>query len=344
MTKQTLKHFALSPVLFGLALIPSLSLAQAGLASKLPGKRAASHAPQSTSRPSQAVVPGTASYSTFSYIDFPQSPYTYATGINSGAASPKMLIVGEYGPENEAGFRLQVEGKKGTTYAFSPVAYPRSSNQGAFGVNDFGQIVGIYGTGSGLNGYEYSSGKFTKIIVPFAGAQDTEPFDINNAGNVVGTWLDSSGVWQGFLLSGGVYTSFSCPGSTYTIAESLNNAGDIVGYYQDSSGNLHGFLLSGGTYTSIDFPGAILTYASGTNDSGDIVGGYCATSECVSDYDGLQGFLLSGGTFTTVNIPGADATAPIDLNNNGVIVGSYSDSRGGPDGAYSVSHSFIAFP
>jgi hypothetical protein len=341
MTRQSLKQIAVSSALVGLMLSSANSQAQGKFPARKGTYAAGSRSSQSTSRPTQALASGAASYSTFSYIDFPQSPYTYATGINSGAASSKMEIVGEYGPENEAGFRMQVEGKKGTTYAFSPVNYHGDSNQGAFGVNDFGQIVGVYGTASGLNGYEYSKGKFTTIIVPFAGAQDTEPFEINNAGNIVGSYLDSSGDFQGFLLSGGVYTSFAYPGSTDTIPESINNTGDIVGQYQDSSGNLHGFLLSGGTYTSIDFPGATLTYASGNNDSGDIVGGYCTTSECVSDYDGMQGFLLSGGTFTTVNISGADATAPIDLNNNGVIVGSYSDSRGGPE---SSAHSFIAFP
>src|SRR5271170_5591087 len=38
MTRQTLRHFALALSLFELALIPSVSLGQAGLASKLPGR------------------------------------------------------------------------------------------------------------------------------------------------------------------------------------------------------------------------------------------------------------------------------------------------------------------
>jgi uncharacterized membrane protein len=165
--------------------------------------------------------------------------------------------------------------------------------------------------------------------------------NINNSGGIVGTYETTSGVWQGYLLSGGGYTSFSYPGSTYTVPQGLNDAGDVVGLYQDSSGVEHGFLLSGGTYSSIDFAGATATYASGINDSGDIVGGYCLTSECVSDYDGMQGYLLTGGVFTTINVPAADATQPIDINNKGVISGSYSNPG---DGFTAISHSFIAYP
>jgi probable HAF family extracellular repeat protein len=340
MKKQTLKHFAMVGALLGLMLTAANSLAQGKLSPLKRNRAAASQASQSTSHPAQAPT-GATSYTTFSYIDFPQSPYTYVTGINLGAASSKMEIVGEYGPDLLAGFRLDVEGKNGTTYAFDPVTYPKSSNQGAFGVNDLAQIVGVYATATALNGYLYSKGKFTPIVVPFAGATDTEAFDINNSGDIVGNWYDSSGAFQGFLLSGGVYTSFTYPGSTSTVGYGINNNGDIVGFYEDSAGNSHGFLLSGGTYSSIDVPGATLTYAEVINDSGDIVGGYCTTTECVTDYDGSQGYLLSGGVFTTINVPGASATALLGLNNNGVVVGSYSDSRGGPT---SNAHSFIAFP
>jgi probable HAF family extracellular repeat protein len=341
MKRQTLKNFAIASALLGLMLSAASSMAQGKLPVLKRGRPATSHGSKGTNRPTQALNPGTTSYTTFSYIDFPQSPYTYATGINSGAASSKMLIVGEYGPELLAGFVLQVEGKNGMTYAFDPVAFPKSTNQGAFGVNDLGQIVGEYGTTSATYGYLYSKGKFTTIVVPFTGAVVTEAFDINNSGDIVGPFEYSSGVWQGFLLSGGTYTSLAYPGSNYTIAEALNNNGDIVGYYEDSSGNDHAFLLSGGTYSSIDVPGATLTYASGINDSGDIVGGYCTTSQCASNSDGEQGFLLSGGVFTTINVPAAAATAPIDINNNGVIVGSYSDPGAG---LTSTAHSFIAFP
>ena len=50
MTKQTLKNFAVALSLLGLALIPSTVSAQAGLASKLPGKN-----PQPPQRKQQAI-------------------------------------------------------------------------------------------------------------------------------------------------------------------------------------------------------------------------------------------------------------------------------------------------
>ena len=68
MTKQTLKNFALALGLLGLALIPSTSLAQVGLASKLPGKNPATAAAQTVSH--QAKTPGSPSY-TYTLLSFP---------------------------------------------------------------------------------------------------------------------------------------------------------------------------------------------------------------------------------------------------------------------------------
>ena len=46
------------------------------------------------------------------------------------------------------------------------------------------------------------------------------------------------------MLSGGVYTSFDPPGSTFTQPIGINTAGEITGAYRDSSGITHGFLAT----------------------------------------------------------------------------------------------------
>jgi hypothetical protein len=286
MTKQTIRNFALASGLFGLALIPSTSLAQVAFASKLPGKRPASAAAQAASH--QTKTPGSPSY-TFTLVSFPGSLSTFAEGINLGATTSKTEIVGGAG---EGGFLAKVAEKKTVTEAYEAVNYPHSSDpQTVAAVNDSGQIVGDYDDYD--QGYERSGAKFTPIVVPFAGALGTFPYGINNSGEIVGGWWDSNKDEHGFTLIGGTYTSFDYPGALETGGFGINSAGDIVGSYNDASGIPHGFLLSGGTYTSFNFPDAGETDSYAINDAGDIVGLYCTTTECPSALEGAQGFLLS---------------------------------------------------
>jgi hypothetical protein len=330
MPKQTLKTFALALGLMGLALISSTSRAQVGLDPKVLGKHLPTAAAQAASRP--ARTPGAPTY-TYTLLSFPGSLDTFAEGINLGAATSKMEIVGGAG---QGGFLARVSEKKTVSEAYEAVNYPHSSDpQTVAAVNDSGQIVGDYDDYD--QGYERSAGKFTKIAVPFAGAQGTFPYGINNSGEVVGGWWDSNKDEHGFTLIGSTYTSFDYPGASETAGFGINSVGDIVGGYNDSSGVAHGFLLSGGTYTSFDFPGAVQTDSYAINDAGDIVGAYCTTTECNSTFEGAQGFLLSHGVFTTIAIPGEVSTYAVGINNNGVVVGVYQDAAG-------VEVSFLATP
>jgi len=328
MTKRTLKHLALSLPVLGLALIPASSLAQVRLGAKLPGKGAASSATQAAR--SQAQTSGSPSY-TYTLLDYPGSLATVALSINKGATTSRTEIVGGYNDPNgymgsQGGFVVKVSGTKTVTEIYRAVNYPNEPpGQNATGVNDLGQIVGIYSDSSGVeHGYELNGAKFTTLDVPFAGATGTYSLAINDSGEVVGCWTDSDGNDHGFTLLAGAYTSFDYPGGPQTCAYGVNNAGDIVGEFAYGS-----FLLSGGTYSPLAFPGAVLTYAVGINDAGDIAGSYCLTNgECETNGEGSQGFLLSGGSFTTIDVPGEFYTDVTDVNNNGVVVGYYEDAAG----------------
>ena len=339
MTKQTWRNFATSLALLGVVLSASLSSAQSGLKLRLPGKRPPSSAMRATS--AQTQTPGPPSYS-YTLFNFPGTLYTFAEGINLGAATARTEIVGGYGPDVEitpAGFLAQVSGTKIVTESYEAVnASHVPAQQAAFGINDSGQIVGSYLDSSGLyHGYEKIGGRFTELNVSFAGASNTIPSGINNSGEIVGGYTTASGSTSGFFLVGGVYTSFNYPEAIFTNPFGVNSAGDIVGQYTDSSGVGHGFLLSGGTYTSFDFPGAVDTFAAGINDAGEIVGVYCLTGECIPYFDGAQGFVLSGGVYTTIAVPGEVYSEALGINNNGVIVGFYQDAAG-------LAVSFLATP
>ena len=125
---------------------------------------------------------------------------------------------------------------------------------------------------------------FTTIDYP--GAAATLAVDINANGQIVGRFVDGSGI-HGWLLSAGTFTTINFPGASVTRPRGINLNGDIVGHYVSQGEQEHGFLLRGGVFTTIDFPDADHTIASGINDNGDIAGYY------VDGKDRTHGFVMA---------------------------------------------------
>jgi probable HAF family extracellular repeat protein len=75
---------------------------------------------------------------------------------------------------------------------------------------------------------------------------------INDDGQVVGYYYDSSGNAHGFLFTRGGYTTLDDPSTVnnQTFPEGINKNGDIVGWYNDLSRD-HGFVYSAGRYTTL---------------------------------------------------------------------------------------------
>jgi uncharacterized membrane protein len=175
--------------------------------------------------------------------------------------------------------------------------------------------------GNTADGFLLDNDVFTPIVAP-GDVVETAPSDLNNRGQVVGSYVFADRAGQGFLLDNGVYTPIDAPGALATGPLDINNRGQIVGTYSNVSATapltppLHGFLLSHGVYTTIDPPGASSTLTFGISDRGQIVGGYF-------DADNIpHGFLLDRGTFTTIDAPGAaPSTAVFGINDRGQIVG-----------------------
>jgi probable HAF family extracellular repeat protein len=172
-----------------------------------------------------------------------------------------------------------------------------------------------------------TSYSYTTIDPPGSGRTDL--FSINEAGQIVGLYVDSNGHYQGFLDEGGIYTTINLSGSDYTIPSSINDSGQVIGSYADSTQQKHGFLYSCGAYTTIDPPGSVHTVAESINASGQIVGYY-------QDSSGhAHGFLDTAGIYTVLDVPGAYITTADSINDSGQIVGNYTDATGGHGFLYS---------
>jgi probable HAF family extracellular repeat protein len=207
------------------------------------------------------------------------------------------------------------------TYTFATIDVPGAGFTQAFGINNAGQIVGVFGDATGRHGFLKTGTTYTPIDVP--GASGTEAFGINDMGQVVGAFDDGTGQFShDFLRTSDAFTTLEdIPGSTSTEVFGINNAGQTVGVFSDGTG-IHGFLKAGVAYTPIDVPGAGFTQAYGINNEGQTVGEFFdATGE-------IHGFLKAGVAYTPIDVPGALYTQAFGINDIGQIVGAFSTGTG----------------
>ena len=110
----------------------------------------------------------------------------------------------------------------------------------------------------------------------------TLPQKINERGDVVGEFIDSSGVTRGFVrFSDGSFSApIVDPNDTvgFTEGRGINNSGTVAGDYVISDGTIHSFFLSGGTFTEYDVPGAVQTNLLSINDAASFTGTFDPTA------------------------------------------------------------------
>ena len=198
-----------------------------------------------------------------------------------------------------------------------------------------GLLAGVLGALS-VSALAAQTPSWTFTTVDFPGfASVTAPLSMNNHGDVVGYYDDSTGALHGYLLpNGGDFVRLDFPGAVGTFAATINDRGDIAGVYFDAAGFQHGFLLKDGVFSTIDFPGAaqtrgvyfelgfgLGTAAFGLNRHGDITGQY-ADSNRVG-----HGFLLQRGRFSSFDAPGAAQSS--GSQTIGAAINSFGDIVGG---------------
>jgi probable HAF family extracellular repeat protein len=233
--------------------------------------------------------------------------------------------------------------------AFSTIDHPDAATipstpdgqtgTGTLGINDRGQILGVYeGRDRVVRHFVRDrTGRYTILADPPGTSGDGlsyETVDINNRGEIVGFYNDDDGfTTTGFLRDrSGRFRDISFPSAQVTGPFRINDRRQVVGIYVDADGAVHGFLWDDGDFTTIDVPGATATVVLGINNRGQLVGSYV-------DADGAyHGFLRArhGDITTLPEAPDADptmgGTQPASVNERGQIVGLAYDSRGGSRG------------
>ena len=99
------------------------------------------------------------------------------------------------------GVILGISGQARAQYVFTTFDAPGSTATQALGINGAGQIVGRFASsGNDALGFLLSGGIYTTLDAPGAN-QKTIADGINDSGVIVGSYLDTNGVYHGFLAN-----------------------------------------------------------------------------------------------------------------------------------------------
>jgi uncharacterized membrane protein len=175
------------------------------------------------------------------------------------------------------------------------------------------------GGGPGTKGYT-----FLPIDDPDAGPFGTSVFGINSPGVMVGSFGETEGVFQGFLLRAGQFTTLAVDDSLGSDLYDVNSQGTASGDFVDDQGNLHGLTYSAdGTiaYLPDPAPGASSS-PLGINSQGAVVGLFS-----VDGYTTAHGYTYERGSFTYVDVPGSSYTVPWRISNSGTVCGYFFDGQ-----------------
>jgi uncharacterized membrane protein len=197
-------------------------------------------------------------FALFIYPDFdnPAGSYTNLFGVNAAGE-----MVGSYRESNYPNTThsyLCTSGHFATHSSYDiykcdssiAIEYPGALWTSALGMNNNGDIVGIYRLPGATypvydRGFLYVRSTGTYWPIDFPGTPtSTYPRGINNKGQIVGDYLD--GIYRrGFLKDGSVFVSFDHPNAGLTTQPNgINDNGVIVGSYGDSSYQWRGFLAT----------------------------------------------------------------------------------------------------
>ena len=197
--------------------------------------------------------------------------------------------------------------------------------------NVAGDFVGQYSDSSAFSGHSFASIGGTIIeIAPAATAQGTSAADINDLGQIAGTYTAADGSLHGFLYDGGSYTTLDDPNANpgTTNITGMNNAGQLVGYYMAADGQ-HEFVYSASAgFSDLDLSGLGAQgpiIALDINDFGQIAGSYFDVTD-----NTYHGFILSNGVYTAIADPDAGSTGSgvVSINNAGQAAGFFQDDGG----------------
>jgi probable HAF family extracellular repeat protein len=174
-------------------------------------------------------------------------------------------------------------------------------------INMHGQVVGRYGSGSGIPlpgpgippGGAFIWDPATRNFSDLGdlGGRNVQATGINDLGQVTGSSENERGLPRAFLWETGAgMHDLGTLGGVLSFGTDINNRGQIAGYAWRADDSEHAFLWDAlGGMRDLGGTGRSFTRATGLNDHGDVVGYGAAGAFLWSDEEGIR-FLHSSAT------------------------------------------------
>jgi len=192
-------------------------------------------------------------------------------------------------------------------------------------------LLFVAGAAPRAQGQQY---KFQQLHTP--GSTYSFASGLNSSGVIVGSFVDASSAYEGYVYRDGKYKAIVFPGSVnFTQASGINDSNTVVGDFMGNDHLTHGFLLtSDGQFTQYDVAVNTSTYVFGINNAGNLAG-------FVGNDGANQAFVSVGGTVTQFTFNGNPTVAfGIDSSNN--TVGQFVDTNFITHGFYRDKRGVIA--
>jgi uncharacterized membrane protein len=164
-----------------------------------------------------------------------------ATALNAYGINDKGAVVGYY--VNSSGIQQHgflLVGSKLTRLDPPGVIYSAT----AWGINNKG-VITVLGVNSNGTWVSFTTGDKGKTYKPFHAPREdgfgTFIREINNKGDILGSYVDAKDFIHGVLFHGGKYYSFMDPKGSDTNAYGMNDNLTIVGLYDLDGGYFQGF-------------------------------------------------------------------------------------------------------
>lgn len=220
---------------------------------------------------------------------------------------------------------------------FLPMPAGTSSSR-AHGINDKGQIVGVWThpTHPGSGGFMIDNGVFIGMGT-LPGGDWSEAYDVNDDGVAVGFWGNTI-VGPGLLAmswqDGAMSDLSPLLAEPSSVAYAINDAGWITGFVSPVNYNVDGraFLWDGTQLTVLPpAPGAYTSFGRAINGLGQVAGWGNADCDPPQKYCLLRrGFFWNGSEMIALgSLPGYPSVRPYGLNDAGQIVGFMDKELGG---------------
>jgi probable HAF family extracellular repeat protein len=196
----------------------------------------------------------------------------------------------------------------------------------ASGINKSGQAVGWSGTGPGLFTIHAFLWTQQDGMQDLGAGDSSYAYDVNDPGQVVGSYISVSGESHAFLLSRkGRLRDLGTLGGEVSGAFGINNRGQVVGNSDTPSGETHAFLWTReGGMKDLGTLGGSLSSAEAINSHGWVVGG-----SFTFDFGPLHAFLWSPQDgMQDLGTLGAEYGYANGINDRGHVVGDSQTSSG----------------